>query len=63
MQIGWRIEEERKSERFTVTVNIKAENIQNTCAFDRKEQQTSFWCQGTSEVEVWELKRVVEIID
>jgi hypothetical protein len=60
--VGWRIEEERKSKWFVVMTNIKAENTQNTCAFDRKEQLTSLWCHGNFEVEVWQLNRVVEII-
>lgn len=44
-----------------VITNIKAENIQNTCAFDRKEQLTSLWYIVNSKVEVHLIRKSEEI--
>ena len=41
--------------------NIKAENNQNTCAFDRKEQLTSLWYIVNSKSEVHPLRKSEEI--
>ena len=41
--------------------NIEAENIQNTCAFDRKEQLTSLWYIVNSKVEVHLIRESEEI--
>lgn len=42
-------------------INIKAENIQNICAFDRKEQLTSLWYIVNFNIEVHPLRKSEEI--